>query len=257
MSKAEHATRHWHSPLADDAAGVAWAGAPLRVYVPAVPHCRRYFLVKTAVDRAGAAVLLVMLAPLLVLLAVLVKVTSPGPVLFTQRRAGSRRLTGDGTCWQPAPFRMLKFRSMAASADESLHLQHIRRYTSMTVVPTAGGAGFKLANDLRVTRFGRFLRRTSLDELPQLVNVLLGHMSLVGPRPVPVYEAEMYRPKDYIRFAALPGVTGLWQVSGRGAVGFDEMIALDAQQVTRRSLRLDVTVLLRTLPAVIRAAGAS
>jgi lipopolysaccharide/colanic/teichoic acid biosynthesis glycosyltransferase len=257
MSETQHATRDWHGLSADGAVDVAWAGAPPRVYLPAVPHGRRYFLVKTVIDRVGAAILLVLLAPLLVLIAVLVKVTSPGPVLFTQRRAGSRRVTADGTCWRLEPFRILKFRSMVASADESLHLQHIRRYTSMTVIPAGGDVGFKLPNDLRVTPFGRFLRRTSLDELPQLVNVLLGQMSLVGPRPVPIYEAELYRPEHYIRFAALPGATGLWQVSGRGAVGFDEMIALDVRQVTRRSLRLDTAILIRTLPAVIRAAGAS
>jgi lipopolysaccharide/colanic/teichoic acid biosynthesis glycosyltransferase len=243
--------------LADDAFDVAWAGAPPYVYLPAVPHARRYFLVKTVVDRVGAAVLLVLLAPLLVFIAVLVKVTSRGPILFTQRRAGSGRLTADGTCWRLEPFPILKFRSMAASADESLHLQHIRRYMSMAAIPVGCETGFKLPNDLRITPFGRFLRRTSLDELPQLINVLLGQMSLVGPRPVPIYEAELYRPEHHIRFAALPGVTGLWQVSGRGTVGFEEMIALDAQQATRRSLRLDTAILLRTLPAVIRAAGAS
>jgi lipopolysaccharide/colanic/teichoic acid biosynthesis glycosyltransferase len=256
MSEAQRAIRDRHGPLAPGAVDAAWAGAPPRVYLPAVRHCRRYFLVKTIVDRVGAAVLLILLAPLLLLIAVLVKVTSPGPVLFTQRRAGSRRLTADGTRWRLESFPILKFRSMAASADESLHLQHIRRYVSMTVVPAGGDAGFKLPNDLRVTPLGRFLRRTSLDELPQLVNVLFGQMSLVGPRPVPIYEAELYRPEHYIRFAALPGVTGLWQVSGRGAVGFDGMIALDAQQVSRRSLRLDAAILIRTLPAVIRAAGA-
>jgi len=226
MSQTQHAIRPGQRSSSDGAVDVPWPGSSPYVYLPAAPHSRRYFLVKTVIDRVGAAVLLLLLAPLLLLIAMLVKVTSSGPVLFTQRRAGSRRVAADGTCWRLEPFRILKFRSMAASADESLHLQHIRLYTSMTVISAGGDVGFKLPNDLRVTRFGRFLRRTSLDELPQLVNVLLGQMSLVGPRPVPVYEAETYRPEHYVRFAALPGLTGLWQVSGRSRLGAERMLSL-------------------------------
>ncbi len=194
--------------------------------------------VKAAVDRLGALALLVALASVLVVLAVAVAWTSPGPVLFRQVRVGRNG----------HPFTIYKFRTMYADAPARLaEIRHLNDHD---------GVLFKMRDDPRVTRVGRFLRRFSLDELPQLVNVLRGHMSLVGPRPPLPEEVERYPADMRRRLAVRPGLTGLWQVSGRSDLPFDEAVKLDLRYVENWSFSLDLVIMLRTLAAVCRASGA-
>jgi lipopolysaccharide/colanic/teichoic acid biosynthesis glycosyltransferase len=170
--------------------------------------------------------------------ALLVKVTSPGPVLFVQERGGLNARA----------FRMLKFRTMHADAEAERD--------RLLDANEMGGPVFKMTDDPRVTRIGRFLRRTSLDELPQLVNVVLGHMSLVGPRPLPLVETRRLTGVHRRRLSVKPGITGLWQVSGRNDLTFEEWMALDLQYIDHWSLGLDLAILLRTVPALLTARGA-
>jgi lipopolysaccharide/colanic/teichoic acid biosynthesis glycosyltransferase len=183
---------------------------------------------------------LLVLAPLFLLIAVLIKLDTPGPVLFRQQRVGRGR----------KPFMVAKFRTMHHGACDDVHRDHI-----LALIESGTKAG-KLAADSRVTRIGGFLRRTSLDELPQLFNVLVGDMSLVGPRPAIAYEVDAYPPHWLGRLAVKPGVTGLWQVSGRSEVSLEEMIELDIEYVRRRSVVFNLWLLLRTVPAVLSMRGA-
>ena len=217
-----------------------------------------YFVCKRCADLCLSAVLLILLLPLLLLIAVLIKIDSSGPVLFTHERVGAKRLQVRGQArWVVGNFRMHKFRSMVQDADSAMHEAYIRDFVEGRVQPNEKQGGkFKLTNDPRITRIGRVLRRTSLDELPQLLNVLKGEMSLVGPRPVPPYEVACYRPGDHKRLAALPGITGLWQVNGRCRVSFEEMIQMDLEYIRNASLWLDLEILLLTIPAVFCGRGA-
>ncbi len=199
----------------------------------------RALVVKHVLDRIAAGAVLIMLSPLLLVVALVVRGTSPGPVLFRQTRIGR-----DGR-----PFTMLKFRSMHADAEAGLA-------DLLAWNDAAGGVLFKLRNDPRTTAVGRVLRRLSLDELPQLLNVLSGSMSLVGPRPPLPSEVARYGPQERRRLLVKPGLTGLWQVSGRSNLSWEESIRLDLFYVERWSLALDAAVLVRTLPAVLRADGA-
>lgn len=194
--------------------------------------------VKAVGDRLASIAGLLLLSPLLVLISVLVKLTSAGPVLFVQQRGG---LNGHS-------FPMLKFRTMRLGAEAERD--------ALLAQNEADGPVFKMARDPRVTAVGRVLRRTSLDELPQLINVAAGHMSIVGPRPLPVVETRELAGSHRRRLSMRPGITGLWQVSGRSNLGFEEWMALDLQYVDRWSLSLDCAILLRTLPAVISGRGA-
>jgi exopolysaccharide biosynthesis polyprenyl glycosylphosphotransferase len=193
---------------------------------------------KRVTDLALTSAGLLMAWPLFLFIAVLIKLDSPGPVLYRQRRVGK-----DGRL-----FDMLKFRSMYRDAD--------RRRAELSAVNEATGPLFKMRNDPRVTRVGRILRRTSLDEIPQLLNVLRGEMSLVGPRPPIPAEVEQYEPWQLGRLRAVPGMTGLWQVSGRSEVSFHDMVRLDLHYIRNWSLSLDLEILWRTLPAVIGHRGA-
>lgn len=217
-----------------------------------------YFCCKRLIDVVLAVPLLVLLTPLMLLIAILIKLDTPGPVLFVQERVGARRRSERGQAsWEIRNFRMYKFRSMLADVDQAPHQEFIRAYVRGRVQPAcASGARFKLANDARVTCMGRILRRTSLDELPQLLNVLKGEMSLVGPRPVPTYEVAEYQDADTDRLAALPGITGLWQVKGRGDVPFAEMVRIDREYVRNQSLWLDLKILAATIPVVLYGRGA-
>jgi len=209
---------------------------------------------KRVMDVALATLLLLVLLPFLLLIAVLIKLDSHGPVIFVQERVGSRRRRSPagGTVWEVIHFKVFKFRSMFQHANESLHQAHTQAF----VEERLAAAEIKLTEDPRVTRAGRLLRRTSLDELPQLLNVLRGEMSLVGPRPVPVYEAAAYADWHRERLAALPGITGWWQVRGRGRVTFSEMIRMDIHYVRQQSLWLDIKILFATIPAVVSRRGA-
>jgi lipopolysaccharide/colanic/teichoic acid biosynthesis glycosyltransferase len=214
-----------------------------------------YVYTKRCTDVVGALLLLLVSAPVLLLIALLIVLDSRGPAFYRQERVGARgRRRGRRIVWEERRFRILKFRTMVRDADRApVHEQFIESFVA------GGGAAdgdFKLRGDARVTRVGRFLRATSLDELPQLINVLRGTMSLVGPRPVPAYEVALYQPWHRERLAAMPGMTGPWQVHGRGRVSFDDMVRLDIQYVREASLRHDLVLLLRTLPAVWSKDGA-
>jgi lipopolysaccharide/colanic/teichoic acid biosynthesis glycosyltransferase len=198
------------------------------------PHLKRAF------DLGAAATLLVALAPLFALIAMAIKLEDGGPVFFRQRRVGrwGRR------------FRMYKFRSMVPNA-EALQAGLMARNEM------SDGILFKIRNDPRMTRVGRVLRRASLDELPQLLNVVRGEMSLVGPRPPLPSEVARYNAAQRRRLAATPGITCLWQISGRNDIDFSGQVRLDVEYIERRTLRLDLAILLRTIPAVLSGRGAS
>jgi lipopolysaccharide/colanic/teichoic acid biosynthesis glycosyltransferase len=216
-----------------------------------------YLRAKRFIDLVGAVVLLMALLPLLVVIATIIKLESGGPVIYRQERMGSRhRRVAGARVWEPTSFLFLKFRTMSADADPALHQAHVEDFVRGRLRGSDTKASFKLAGDPRVTRVGRILRRTSLDELPQLVNVIRGEMSLVGPRPVPLYEAALYNGHQRQRFAAVPGLTGLWQIRGRCDVSFEAMIELDLAYVRSRSPWLDAKILFLTIPAVIGGRGA-
>ena len=205
--------------------------------------------VKRCLDVVGSILALLILAPLMILIALAVKLTSPGPVLFRQMRLGQ----------SGKRFPFLKFRSMYAKADHAIHEAYIKRFISkQTHTATEGGGGkiFKLQADPRITRVGRFLRRTSLDELPQFFCVLVGHMSLVGPRPPLPYEFAAYETWHRRRLLVRPGITGFWQVEGRSRVTFDEMVRMDIAYARSWSLWMDIKILLRTPRAVVSGNGA-
>ena len=193
-----------------------------------------------ALDLVGAAVALLLLAPVLLVAAAAVKVTSSGPVLFRQTRLGR----------DSVPFVMLKFRTMRAGCSDAAHRDYVAAMLRGEV--TAVDGLFKLPDDARITAVGAFLRRTSIDELPQLWNVLRGRMSLVGPRPVLPWEAELFPEWAAPRYSVPPGVTGLWQVSGRNRLTMQEGLVLDLEYVGRRGLPIDLLILLRTVTAVLR-----
>lgn len=217
-----------------------------------------YFYTKRWLDVFMTLVLLILLMPLMLLIAALISLDSPGPIIYIQERVGSRRRSHWGqTFWEIQNFQFYKFRSMVHNADPALHEAYIKAFVEgRAKIQDEAGGKFKLTHDPRVTRVGRILRRTSLDELPQLINVLKGEMSLVGPRPVPLYEAAQYQARHYERLASLPGLTGLWQVKGRCQVTFEEMIEMDIRYVHQQSLWLDIKILLLTIPAVLSGRGA-
>lgn len=205
-----------------------------------------YLAAKRATDVVLATLLLVMLLPVIALTALAVKLSSPGPVLFRQVRVGRGRST----------FVMLKFRTMNEGVDDVVHREYVAGLLAGEVTDGGGPGLYKLAKDSRVTTVGALLRRSSLDELPQLLNVLRGEMSLVGPRPALPWELDLYRPEHAVRFAVKPGITGLWQVSGRSQLPMLEALELDATYVARRSLWLDLAILLKTIPTVLIGRGA-
>jgi exopolysaccharide biosynthesis polyprenyl glycosylphosphotransferase len=196
------------------------------------------FILKRTFDIIGSALLLLLLSPFLLVVALLVKITSRGPVIYRSKRPGIGGRTFD--CF--------KFRTMYQNAEDRQH--------ELEPHNEVGGAIFKMRDDPRVTPIGRFLRRWSFDELPQLLNVLRGQMSLVGPRPLPMRDYERLQDWHRKRYLVLPGMTGLWQVSGRSELDFDELVRLDFLYLERWSIFLDLSILLKTIPAVIRARGA-
>ena len=197
-------------------------------------------LLKRLLDVIGAALGLVVLSPILVCAAVAIKLSSGGRVLYIQERFGHYRRR----------FRMYKLRTMVENAEE---LQ-----TSLEHLNEATGAVFKIKNDPRVTLLGRFLRRTSIDEIPQLLNVLRGEMSLVGPRPLPLRDVGRFTEAALVRrFSVRPGLTGLWQINGRSELSFERWMELDMQYIDQWSLGLDLKIIAKTIPAVLRATGAT
>jgi exopolysaccharide biosynthesis polyprenyl glycosylphosphotransferase len=196
-------------------------------------------IMKRFIDILGSAVLLLALVPLFAIVALLIKFDSPGPVFFNQERVGFNKRR----------FRMLKFRTMVDGA-------HMRQ-SKLEHLNEAKGPVFKIKNDPRITRLGNFLRRFSIDELPQLFNVLKGDMSLVGPRPLPVRDVKRIDLTWHKRrFSIKPGITCLWQVNGRSDIGFDDWVKLDLEYIDKWSLALDLVILLKTIPAVLKGPGA-
>jgi lipopolysaccharide/colanic/teichoic acid biosynthesis glycosyltransferase len=203
-------------------------------------------------DVVLATILLLLLTPIFLVLAFAVAVSSPGPILFRQTRVGRRR----------QQFVMLKFRTMAVGSDDRTHREFV---TNMFLESAQtqdhesrpGNGLCKLVEDERVTRVGRLLRHLSLDELPQLFNVLAGHMSLVGPRPTLPWEVKLFDARHLVRFDVKPGMTGLWQVRGRSMLTMPQALDIDVEYIERRSFWLDLSILLRTLPAVFSGRGAS
>jgi exopolysaccharide biosynthesis polyprenyl glycosylphosphotransferase len=196
------------------------------------------YLVKRVMDRFIATLLLIVLSPLFAVIAITIRLTSPGPALYSDHRVG--------ICQRP--FTCHKFRTMRADAHELQGGLEDRN--------EAQGVLFKIREDPRVTSIGRLLRRYSLDELPQLLNVLKGDMSLVGPRPLPIRDSELMEEWHRQRHVVLPGMTGLWQIGGRSEVGFDEMLELDMRYIETWSLRGDLWIMWRTVSVVLGARGA-
>ena len=214
-------------------------GRPVMVFRSA-PDFTWALVFKAVMDRVGAAALLVLSAPLCLVATVGIRLSSPGPILFRQKRSGKHG----------RPFTMYKFRTMATDAE--MRLTELEAFNQMS------GPVFKVDDDPRVTPFGRWLRRTSIDELPQLVNVLQGHMSLVGPRPLPLYETERFEDVAHRRRLSMkPGMTCLWQISGRSEVrDFRDWVKLDLEYIDRWSPWLDIEILIKTIPVVLAGLGA-
>ncbi|MGM0883178.1 MAG: sugar transferase [Bacillota bacterium] len=206
------------------------------------PNDYRYYLnsvIKRTIDVTGSLIGLILLSPLFVIIAILIKLEDPkGSVLFYQTRIGKNE----------KPFRMYKFRSMVSNAEEKLK--------DLLAQNEIEGAMFKMKNDPRITKIGKFIRKTSIDELPQLINVLRGDMSLVGPRPPLVREVAEYTDYDKLRLTVKPGCTGLWQVSGRNELSFKEMVELDLKYIQNRSVGFDLKIIFKTFKVLLGAKDA-
>jgi exopolysaccharide biosynthesis polyprenyl glycosylphosphotransferase len=209
----------------------------LSIYTPRLSNWQA--LIKNTIDLAGAFALLTALSPMILAIAIIIKLTSPGPVFFIQNRVGLNKRR----------FRMYKFRTMVAYAES--------RQIELEQLNEADGPVFKMRNDPRVTPIGKWLRKTSLDELPQLLNVLFGDLSLVGPRPLPERDFEKFNKLWFNRrFSVKPGITCIWQISGRSETSFDTWILQDLEYIDKWSIALDMKILYKTIPSVIRGTGA-
>jgi exopolysaccharide biosynthesis polyprenyl glycosylphosphotransferase len=197
-------------------------------------------------DIAASLAALIVSGPIILLAMACIKLDSPGPVFFVQKRVGLNGRT----------FRMLKLRSMQANADTKIHQEYLQQLikdgAAASEVDADGKPVYKLVNDPRITRVGKFIRKTSIDELPQLINVLRGEMSLVGPRPPLQYEVDEYEDWHHKRLTIRPGITGLWQVSGRSQLTYEQMIQLDIQYIENWSLWSDIKILFKTIPVVLK-----
>ena len=213
------------------------AGFPAQPIARTQPSGADAFL-RRALDVIVSVTALLLLLPLLAAIAFLIRLDSPGPVLFIQKRVGKNG----------KEFPVFKFRSMFTDAED--------RLASLVNANERSGPVFKMRFDPRVTRAGRSLRRCSLDEVPQLLNILRGEMSLVGPRPALPREVVLYTPEQRVRLSVTPGLTGLWQVSGRATLSFEQSVALDLEYVRRQSVGLNVVLILKTIPAVVTGYGA-
>ena len=204
-----------------------------------------YAVFKRVVDTVGALVLLLLLCPVFLVVALAVVIDSGWPIFYRGERIGRNAHT----------FQVLKFRSMRVNADSSVHAEYLRDLLQGRA--EANGGIYKVPRDPRITRIGGLLRKSSIDEFPQLVNVLRGEMSLVGPRPEVPYALADYEPWMFRRFEVQPGMTGLWQVSGRGRLSVRDMLRLDVEYAERCDMGLDIGILVRTIPAVLRGTGAA
>ncbi|UCF05931.1 MAG: exopolysaccharide biosynthesis polyprenyl glycosylphosphotransferase [bacterium] len=210
--------------------------------------CER--LCKRSMDLLLSLLVLIVGAPFFLAIGLLIKLTSKGPVFFRQQRIGENG----------RPFECYKFRTMRSDTDDALHREFARNFIQGRMEQTAldenGSSIYKLQKDPRITAVGNFLRRTSLDELPQFINILRGEMTVVGPRPPVLYEYDCYEDWHKLRLKVKPGLTGLWQVSGRSTVTFHEMVMLDLYYIESWSLLLDFKIMLRTVPVMFAGTGA-
>jgi lipopolysaccharide/colanic/teichoic acid biosynthesis glycosyltransferase len=229
---ADEAPQHVDSDAAGGGDHVPWFPDPPLLYR----------VIKRSIDIVFSALMLVLLSPTLLVIALAVKLSSTGPVVFRQRRLGLRG----------KPFDIFKFRTMYLSYDQQRQKEFVGHLIADKYGPPGEQPVYKLTRDMRITRVGKFLRRTSLDETLQFWNVLLGDMSLVGPRPPIPYELAAYQPWQKLRLSGMPGITGLWQILGRSGTSFDEMVKLDIKYLQRPSIVLDLKILLRTPMAVLR-----
>ena len=222
-----------------------------RLFIPA--DTTRYYSstgkLKRAFDLLVSLMGLFVTAPLMLVIALFIKQSGPGPVFYIQERLGR-----DGR-----PFRFYKFRSMQHNSDDAIHRQFAAMFINGDNEGCAdtnqGEEVFKMKEDPRVTSIGAWLRKTSLDELPQLFNIIKGEMSLVGPRPPISYEIENYQPWHMERLKAVPGLTGIWQVSGRSLVSFDDMVRMDIRYINQWTFWQDFAIILKTVPVVLRGTG--
>jgi len=211
---------------------------------PGIKGLRRIY--KRTFDVLVTSLILVFALPVMAVVALAVKLDSPGPVLYRQKRIGEHGQA----------FHMLKFRSMYVNNNDAIHREYVKRLIRENTALADGAGSLKMTHDPRITRVGRIIRKTSLDELPQLFNVLLGEMSLVGPRPPIPYEVEEYQTWHARRFEAIPGITGMWQVYGRNRVSFDEMVRMDIDYIEKQSVWLDLKLLIQTPLALFTGRGA-
>ena len=223
---------------------MAAVSLPIR---PLIHFDERYLLAKRALDIVLVLLLLIPLALVMAVVAVAILLDSRGPVFYRQKRVGVNGVE----------FEMLKFRSMRTNCDDTLHRKAVERFMSGKALNAnaRNGDRFKVADDPRITRVGKFIRKTSIDELPQFLNVLAGQMSLVGPRPPLPYEVARYRQRDWLRLTGKPGVTGPWQVYGRSRVTFKQMVEMDIRYLKRQSLREDIKLIVLTVPVMLRGSG--
>lgn len=205
-----------------------------------VNDTKSYLILKRLMDILGATIGLILASPIMIIVALFIKLEDPkGPIMFTQKRNGQ----------YPKTFKMYKFRSMYVDAEERLQeLMHLNEQS---------GPAFKMKDDPRITKVGKFIRKTSLDELPQLINVLKGEMSIVGPRPAIPREVKLYNDYQMQRLLVKPGITCIWQVSGRNHIGFDDWVELDIEYIKTRSLWLDIKLIFKTIPALLGDKNAS
>ena len=203
------------------------------------PKMNLQFIIKRVLDIFVSMILLVLFAPIVAVICLLIKITSKGPIHFKQTRLG----------YNGRPFSCIKFRTMVEDAEK--FKDELIAFNEMD------GPVFKMKNDPRITKMGSFLRKTSLDELPQLINVLKGEMSLVGPRPPLPEEVNLYDLKDRRRLSMKPGITCLWQINGRNTISFEKWMELDRKYIDQWSLWLDLKILLKTIPAVLKGSGAA
>jgi lipopolysaccharide/colanic/teichoic acid biosynthesis glycosyltransferase len=228
-------------------------------------NLKSYLILKRALDIAAAGTLLIILAPLLIVIAILIRMDSPGGAIFAQERVGTRVSSKNGKkTWELQPFTVYKFRSMRQNSKNDVHREFVQAFikndsAKMSAIQNgkAGDGVFKIVDDPRVTKIGKFLRKTSLDELPQLWNVVRGDMSLVGPRPPLAYEVDVYTPRHLRRLEAQPGMTGVWQISARSTVDFEKMVDLDVWYSENQSIWEDLRILFMTPIAVARGKGAA
>lgn len=221
-----------------------------------------YYLIKRLLDLFLSVVLLIIFSPIMAAIAIIIKIDSKGPIFFKQKRVGSRRIHKNGRWeWEVVEFTCLKFRTMDHCADTTLHQSYVtaliqNNTEKMDELQHGKQTIHKLMFDPRITRIGRFLRKSSLDELPQFINVLMGHMSLVGPRPAIRYEVDVYKPWHKGRFNAQPGITGLQQVKARCTVSFDDQVMYDLEYINHQSLWLDLKIMVMTPLVVLNHHGA-